>query len=161
MAKKTPPWIPLSLTLKDTIRVFRITPLYSKFSLVRLKGTSRYTSICNHYGMRLFTRDDIESLAYVLIYFILGRLLWVQISWLKITRVFTRRRDEETNHCNEIVSRPMSSMERLSQKGEQNEVHRRTWLQRTWRFADINASRKPTPRGGIRLAGKEVSLDSF
>ena len=38
------------------------------------KGTSRYASNWNHDGIRPSRRDDIVSMAYVLIYFRLGRL---------------------------------------------------------------------------------------
>ncbi|XP_055333795.1 synaptopodin-like isoform X2 [Paramacrobiotus metropolitanus] len=63
----------LSQVLKDQGKgVF----LYNENSIVCPSGTPRYMSVSAHNGNALSYRDDLESLAYVLVYFLKGRLPW-------------------------------------------------------------------------------------
>lgn len=64
-------------------RLFRDPATYKHVTQVKgldMIGTVRYSSINSHLGLTQSRRDDLESLAYVIVYLVKGRLPWQGIA---------------------------------------------------------------------------------
>lgn len=57
------------------------------------RGTTRYASINNHKGLQLSRRDDLESIAYILIRFLKGTL-----PWENLPKQLSREKGEKAHH---------------------------------------------------------------
>lgn len=74
------------------------THLHVRYSRTRgLIGTATFASIHSHLGSELGRRDDLESLAYILIYFLRGSLPWQGLG--KAQDIVRSKRKATRNLC--------------------------------------------------------------
>jgi serine/threonine protein kinase len=86
----------LSKEFRDA-KTHRHIPLIPHNKHYGLIGTAVFTSINSHMGLELGRKDDLESLAYVLVYLFHGGLPWQGLSSLKILE--TKKRISASDLC--------------------------------------------------------------
>jgi casein kinase 1 len=68
-----------------------------------LTGTARYASVGSHMGIEQGRKDDIEAIAYVLLYFLLGELPWQGIHVVSKQEKYHRICDMKMNLNNSVM----------------------------------------------------------
>ncbi|KAJ7508150.1 kinase-like protein [Mycena galericulata] len=71
----------------------------------KLTGTARYTSVNTHLGVEQARRDDLESLAYMLLYFLRGSLPWQGLEAATKEEKYHRIMQEKMNISTDLLCR--------------------------------------------------------
>jgi serine/threonine protein kinase len=92
----------LAQTFRDHTTLMH-TPLVTGLDLI---GSVRYTSINSHMGLQQARRDDLESLAYTLLYIRCGKLPWQSIAIRNPSRhraAVLRKKKEICQSCDTVT----------------------------------------------------------
>jgi hypothetical protein len=72
-----------------------------------LIGTARYSSITTHMGLEQSRRDDLESICYVMLYFLRGSLPWQGLPALKKEEKYRKIMDSKIHNTPEYLCKSL------------------------------------------------------